>query len=250
MAAVVKRKFVIRVLVISVLVRVAFNGVAPLFSQDVLRGEVSEELEPLYALFLGVSSPISAKTAALWALEDSALAFSGMIYGWDFEYSPGEVGRGRVEYLDLKPLPLANNNTSETSAAIRAGDPRLRVTDTRIEDGVFFIFCDYRLSDEQRARLLARKSADVLRLSAVGYAPLHGVAGTKTRCGIKFSALCDAMKRAIRGHLRLSLKNRPALVRGSIALESFPIYRIENGHWQATTRLVLRIKDVEPYSTY
>jgi hypothetical protein len=212
---------------------------APVFSEEILRGEIIEELEPVWAVFLGLPSPLDSATAALWALEDSAAAFAGMIYGWQFEYEPGERARNLAENIEMRSL-----------GEIRSGDERLKVSDARIKGDAFSMWSDYHLSSEQIYRIESWKSQNVIGVNATGYSSLQGKAGVTERKDIKFSALEDAACRSIRSYMRSQIKNRPRIIRGYIALSQFPVYRIVEGKWAATGRFRLHITEVIPFSAY
>jgi hypothetical protein len=211
----------------------------PAFSQDVLRGEISGEMEPVYAVFLGLPSPLDNATAVLWALEDSAAAFSGMIYGWAFEYEPGERARNISENIELRPL-----------GTIQSGDERLKVSDARVKNDMFYMWSDYELSSEQAYRIAAWNSQNTIGVNATGYAPLQGKPGITERKEIKFSALEEAACQSIRSQLRTRVKNRPRIIKGNIALSHFPLYRIVEGKWAATARFRLEVTEVVPFSVY
>ncbi|MDR2864082.1 MAG: hypothetical protein LBV68_00545 [Spirochaetaceae bacterium] len=211
----------------------------PLSAQNVLRGEISEELEPVYAVFLGIPSPIDNKTAILWALEDSAAAFAGMIYGWNFEYEPGERSRNIPETLDLNSL-----------GAIQFGDRRMSISDTRVENDMFYLSSDYTLSPEQEYRIKAWNASTTVGINTIGYASLQGNPGITDRRMIKFSALEDAVKKAIRSYFRSIVKNRPRAIKGYIALSQFPSFRIAHGQWAATARFRLQMSEIVPFSVY
>jgi hypothetical protein len=213
--------------------------VSSLWAQEILRGEVSEELEPVYAVFLGLPSPLDKETAALWALEDSATAFSGMIYGWYFEYEPGERARNISENIEMRPL-----------GEIQTGDERLKVSDARIEGDMFYVWSDYYLSTEQLYRIENWKSQNTIGVNATGYSSLQGKPNITARKEIKLSALENAAGESIRAHLRTRIKNRPRMIKGYIALSQFPVYRIAQGKWAATARFRLQVTEIVPFSVY
>jgi hypothetical protein len=216
-----------------------FVAAAPVFSQEVLRGEISGELEPVYAVFLGLPSPPDNATAALWALEDSAAVFAGMIYGWAFEYEPGERARNIPENIELRPL-----------GTIQSGDERLKVSDARVKGDMLYMWSDYELSSEQAYRVAAWNSQNTIGVNGTGYAPLQGKPGVTERKDIKFSALEEAASRSVRSYLRTQVKNRPRIIKGYIALSRFPLYRIVEGKWAATARFRLQVTEVVPFSVY
>jgi hypothetical protein len=215
----------------------------PLFAQSIpretLRGEVSVELEAPYLLPLGISSPIDRVTAGSWALEESAAAFSGMIYGWSFEYEPGERARELRERVIVTPL-----------GRVDAADPRLKITEAAVRGGLYELWADYELSGEQQHRVRAWNAVETRETAGRGYAPLAGGEGTAERTDIKKAALEDAVKKALRAQLRLEERNRPRLVRGYIALARFPVYRIFHGNWAAEARFRVRITEIVPFPAY
>ncbi|MDR0409656.1 MAG: hypothetical protein LBH18_04580 [Spirochaetaceae bacterium] len=209
------------------------------FSQETLRGEVCVELEPVYALFLGVPSPLDNAAANRWALEDAAAAFSGMVYGWEFVYEPGEWARSLPEDIELTAL-----------GKITPDDARLEITDVNVKDGLFFLYADYHLDEAQGSRISGWKSASSFTAQAVGYGPLQGGEGTIDRSQIKEYALKDAMKKALRKKLRPTERNRPRSVTGFIALSRFPLYRMQNGLWAASSEFRIEIKNIIPFAAY
>ncbi|MDR2468278.1 MAG: hypothetical protein LBD22_04875 [Spirochaetaceae bacterium] len=208
-------------------------------NQEILRGEIAVELEPVYLIDLGINSPLDTETASNWALEDTATAFSGMIYGWNFEYEPGERARQLGERLNLQPI-----------GTVKADDARIKISDVSILDNVYYLWCDYHLAADQQNRLRAWNSAQTKGIKAMGHAPLTGPAGTSARTMIKAAALEDAIKQALRAELRSTERNRPRFVRGSIALAAFPLYRIFRGNWAAQASFRIRIDELVPYAVY
>ena len=209
------------------------------FSQDVLRGEVCVELEPVYALFLGAASPLDSAAATQWAVEDAAAAFSGIIYGWAFSYEPGEAARGIQELLELEAL-----------GEIMPDDTRIELTDAAIREGLFYMQADYFVDEAQKRRLLVWKSTPAASAQSLGYGPLQGGQGVTERRQIKEAALKDAMKKAIRKKLRISERNRPGAANGYIALSKFPLYGMRDGMWTAAAEFKIEIKNIIPFAAY
>jgi hypothetical protein len=208
-------------------------------SQDVLRGEVCVELEPVYAQFLGVPYPLDSAEATRWAVEDAASAFSGIIYGWEFLYEPGEKARGIQEFLELKPR-----------GEIRPDDTRLELTDAAVREGLFYMQVDYAVDEAQKKRILAWKSSPSSGVQSLGYGPLQGGQDVSERRQIKEAAIKDAMKKAIRGKLRITERNRPQAASGYIALSKFPLYGMRDGMWAASVEFRIEIRDIIPFAAY
>jgi hypothetical protein len=210
-----------------------------IYSQESLRGGVCVELEPVYAQFLGAPYPLDSAAANIWAIEDAAFAFSGMIYGWSFVYEPGEKARGLQEYLELTAL-----------GKVLPEDTKLEITDANIKDGLFYLYANYPLDEAQKNRIVRWKSAEVFTTQSIGYGPLQGYEGVVSREQIKEGALKDAMNKAIRKKLRLTERNRPRTASGFIALSKFPVYRMQNGLWAASAEFRIEIKDIIPFAAY
>ena len=183
-----------------------------LSAHEVLRGEVLIDLEPIFTASEGIPypHPIDIKTARNWALEEAALFFSAMIYGWSFVYEVEEKARG-----------IAGGFTLERQGAVRFGDPGFFATDAEIRNGRLSLWADYRLTGLQRSRVGAWRAGLTRNLQATGYADLDAEAGPEAgvRAGedaggegaagrpvdwiaSKRTALEDAAKTGIRALLR------------------------------------------------
>ena len=205
-------------------------------AQEVLRGEVEIDLEPVYAVFLAAPYPLDTEPAGRRALDESALFFSAMIYGWSFNYDIGERARGIAEEFALTPR-----------GAVPPGDPGLRVTEARVRNMRFYLWTDYRLTEAQKRRFLAWKSGGVRTAQAVGYGPLGGPAGAEDWLDIKRKTLEDAARAAVRAMLRGSERNRPKEARGFISLAAFPRYFIDGGRWAVSARFRVELAELVPF---
>jgi hypothetical protein len=220
-----------------VLLTLAF--VLPLNAQEILRGQVKVDLEPVYAAYLEDPFPLDTATAHRRALEEAALFYSGMVYGWSFVYDIGERARGIAEELELTPL-----------GEVPWGDPGLFATDAEVLGNQFSLWTDYRLTDAQKRRLAMWKSGTVRSAQALGYGPLGNPVEMTDWITIKRTALEDAARAAIRGMLRGSERNRPKRAQGFIGLSAFPYYYIDAGRWTASGRFRVEITDVIPFAAY
>jgi len=206
--------------------------------QYVIRGEVFVDFEPIYAGHVDSEYPLDITTAGRRALEETSLFLSAMIYGWSFNYEIGERARQIAEILELTPI-----------AAIQAGDPALKVTDTEIRDMRFRIWTDYHLNDAQQRRMQVWRSGTIRNAQAVGYGPSF-VEEYPGWLELKKAALEDAARAAIRGMLQGSERNRPKEATGFISLASFPRFFIDGGRWAASARFRVQIVEIIPFSAY
>ncbi|MDR0623022.1 MAG: hypothetical protein LBG10_01155 [Treponema sp.] len=214
-------------------------GLAPLGAQEVLRGEVRIELEPVYGAFVEDEYPLSADTTRRRALEEAAMFYSAMIYGWSFHYDIGEKARGIAEELELVP-----------AGTIPFGDPGLRATDAEVRDMRLRLWTDYRLTEAQQRRMRIWRSGTVRGAQAVGYGPPGGPKQMDDWMSIRKAGLEDAARSAIRAILRGGERNRPKEASGFISLDSFPRYFMDSGRWAAAARFRVEITEIIPFAAY
>ncbi|MFQ3548076.1 MAG: hypothetical protein SNJ56_07030, partial [Termitinemataceae bacterium] len=223
---------------VTLLVAILLLLVAPVsaFAQMVLRGQVRVDLEPVYIHYVDVPYPLDTNTAHRHALEEVALYFGAMIYGWTFDYDIGERARKIPEVFELQSL-----------GSIPFGDPKLVVTDAKLENSYLFVWVDYRPDETQQRRLAQWRSGTLIKTRGQGEGPLAGpIAVPRSESPLantlqqsswmdgKRAALEDAARAAVRATLRGTERNRPKQSRGRIALAEFPRYWVDSGRWQCS----------------
>ena len=209
------------------------------FTQDVLRGEVMVEMEPVYGFFVEDKYPLDLEDAYHRALEEGAMFFSASIYGWSFDYDIGERARLIPENFELSPL-----------GQIPWGDPGLKVTNANLRDMRLWVWMDYHPVESQYQRLRAWKSGTVRTAQAVGFGPMGLPDRLSGWLDIKKTALEDAARAAVRAMLQGSERNRPKQARGFICLQGFPVFFVDSGRWACSARFLVEIKEIVPFSAY
>ena len=230
----------------GILIIFLFLNGFPLFAQThepgayqyTIRGEVYVDLEPIYAGHIDEDYPLDNQTAARRALDELALFFSSMIYGWAFHYEPGERARQTGEILELEPLGV-----------IQSSDPALRVTDTSMGDMRLRVWADYHLNESLQRRMQIWSSGSIRNAQATGYSPSY-IESYPGWIALKQTALENAAKSAIREMLRGSERNRPKEVKGFISLASFPRYYIDAGRWAVSSRFRVQVTEIVPFAAY
>lgn len=207
--------------------------------QEVLRGEVRVDLEPIYARYMDEPHPPDAAAAHRRALEEAAMLYSAMIYGWSFEYEIGEKARGIPEEFVLEPL-----------GTIPFGDPGLRATDAEIREMRLYLWTDYRMTDAQKRRIQMWRTGTVRNVQALGKGPLGGLVEITDWLTIKKTTLEDAARAGVRDMLRGMERNRPKEARGYIALAEFPVYWIDAGYWTVSARFRVELTGLQPFAAY
>jgi hypothetical protein len=212
-------------------------------AQEVLRGEVWIDLEPVYALSADVPYPLDAESAYRRGLEEAAMVYGAMIYGWSFSYDIGELARGIPESFELTPV-----------GTIVFGDPGLFVTEVEVRDMYLQLWTDYRPTETQLRRLSMWKAGSIRSAQAIGRGPLVGTGNWPSEAtdwlAARKAVLEDAARTAVRAMLQGSERNRPREARGFISLSAFPAYWIDGGYWTASARFRVNITEVIPFAVY
>ena len=216
-------------------------GTLPLGAQvRTIRGEVWVEMEPIHGDRVDPEFPLSGETASRRALQEAALYFSAMIYGWSFRYEIGERTRGIDEdFGELLPL-----------GEIRWGDPALSVTDVRYGDSRLGVWADYDLDEVQQRWLRTWRTGTIRGIRATGFSPLSGPAPDSDWLAIRYAALTDAARAALRDFLRANERNRPKEVSGMLCLVGFPRFYVSGGRLAAAADFRLRITEIVPFAAY
>jgi len=206
----------------------------------VIRGEVWVDLEPIHGDRPDPEYPLSPESAGRRALQEAALFFSAMIYGWSFSYEIGEAARGIPERFG----PL------EPRGEIAWGDPRLAVTDVFHADARLRVWADYSMDPHQQMRLQGWRMGTLRNAQGLGSAPLYGPEPDSTWLEIRYAALEDAARSALREALRGQERNRPREATGLISLASFPRFYVNSGRLFAQARFRVQIVEVIPFSVH
>jgi len=199
-------------------------------ADDLLVGEFSAETHPLVR---DTPEPPSRQQIVTMLLSEARFAFSGMIYGFNFNYTPSDPVRQVKEVFDLTPI-----------AEVPWGDPRLSVLSTRSTADLFFAQITYRPADFQVFRLQGWQSNSNDHASGSGSASY--LLGTPGRA----AAVNAAIKNAIREYVRAREYNRPREIRGSLALLDPPRIGVQRGDYFAEVRIALDIRAILPYTVF
>jgi hypothetical protein len=214
--------------------------------QEVLRGEVQIDIEPIYGGFIDREYPLPVESLRRRALEEAAMNYAAMIYGWSFNYDIGERARGIEEKFELSPLGL-----------IPWGDPRLQATDAELREQKLCLWTDYRLDENQKRRTALWRTGRIRSVQGRGLGPLgmpvpeeDEDSGGNSWLDYKRQGLEDAARAAVRAMLRGDERNRPKEARGFIALAEFPVYGIDAGRWTAFARFRIDVTEIIPFAAY
>jgi hypothetical protein len=207
------------------------------YTQEALRGMVMVNSEPVWETLADEAGsaqrgkyPLSRRDTRLAALAAAIGYFSGMIYGWEYEYAVGEKARNvedGFEWTLLGELPFA--------------DVRMTPADSVQEGTIYRLWSDYDLDTAQTARRGAWMGGQLRSMHARGRAGLDEE---------QHDALRDAAKQAVRSLVRGIERERPRTIRGRIALAKFPFITIADGEWTASAQFFVEIREIEKYQGY
>jgi len=177
--------------------------------------------------------PLSREKASEILLEEARIAISGMIYGFSFSYTPSDAARKVVDRFELKPI-----------AEIPWGSPRLAVLDMGKEESRMSARISYSLTDQEAVRRSAWGSNTVAQATGRGEASVMGGPGER------LTALKEALKNAVREHLRSRIYNKPREVSGEVLLWEGPETVLHSGAYVTLVKIRLRVAEIVPYRIY
>ncbi len=223
----------------SVLLMTVVTASTP--AQEVLRGEFRAEpgwdyhlAEPVEGDGVPPSGTLTREReeeAVRAMLEEARWTFGGIIYGFDFLYEPADPDRGNPELFILEPRH-----------ALPTGDPSLTVAETLWVDKTLYVQIDYHMSPVQALRRDGWRSA---ALSVAGGTDVSDMPGP----GGRASARENALRRAVRDHLRARIYRPPRRIEGRLALAEPCRMAIAGGGWRASARIYLDIRDITDWPT-
>jgi hypothetical protein len=199
--------------------------------RELLRAEFWADLAPVAGV--GEEWPVSPETARTRVLDEAAWVYGGMIWGFEFRYTPYDKTRGIAERFELESLGgLEPGLLSLAPGAKAKGADEYRS------------FVEYR-PDASLASLMA-SYAQKPWVSCQGIGKADMILGVKGRR----AAYEDGLREALRSYLRSVEPNKPRLVRGRIVFERPPGMMILNGAYTAQLRARAMVIETIPYKVY
>jgi len=178
-------------------------------------------------------APAAREQTYRFLLEEAAEVLSGMIYGYEFRYTPSDQRRKVAEEFRLTAV-----------ARVPWGDPRLKILKAQERNRKLFARLGYDLLDFQADRRRAWSSNTLPLSSGRGEGNLFGGRQEKLR------ALQEAIKNAIRNHLRPILFNKPREIAGELVIWEPPRTIVQSGAYITEVAVKLRLEQVTPYRIF
>jgi hypothetical protein len=190
------------------------------------------ELEPLVRLGPG-PYPIPLDVAEKTLLEEGRTLVSGMIYGWEYSYMPGDKARRVDESFVLTPI-----------AQVPWGSARLHVMETEVTETRLWARMSYALDDQESRRRAAWDSNTAALSTGQGTALLQDGADARTK------ALEAAIRDAIRRSLDIRYVNKPRQITGEVVLWTDPVTLVRAGTYTITATIKFLVRDLIPYRIF
>lgn len=165
--------------------------------------------------------------------ELSPFLLSGMIYGFNFEYTPSDKRRNVSEYWDFTLIKEINKSTNQ-----------LEYKNPLVEDNklICWVYCDRTL--EQVAEYKHWTSIVYPKVKGIGKASVeNGFDSIKEACS-------QAAKQAVREYWRTMIKNKPKEISGKLLLVENPRIYIKNGEYVVDLDFFMETDKIISYTYY
>ena len=166
--------------------------------------------------------------------ELSVFLMEGMVYGWNFVYTPSDKMRGVEEYLEVTPVKSFS----------QADISKLKYSDQYFEDDKVTVWCDYQRSEHQIQEYKLWSSIQNPIIQGRGFGKIKdGFDGIE-------NAAKNALKEAVRARYRAEIKNKPKEISGSVLIRQPPLVGIREGQYAIFLDFFLERDRIIKYTTY
>lgn len=173
---------------------------------------------------------------------EASWVFSGMIWGFTFEYTPSDKARNVAEYFELAPR-----------GSIKGGTGILKVLETRIENSALLVNLLYYPGANEASEYISWKQATYKVCQGQGsgpaFPPLLSIEA-EDQATARIAAMTSAAKEALRSYLRGIVYNKPRIIRGTCAFLIQPTVIVASGQYLATVRLAASVTEIISYGAY
>ena len=137
----------------------------------------------------------------------------GMVYGWEFSYTPSDKSRGVEEYFELTPIqPLSSSD-------------KITYSSPWLEESRLNAWVDFTRTENQIQKYNLWASISNKSISGTGYGNFSdGFEGIQ-------AAAADCAKNAVREHYRKVIKNKPKEITGRLLIREPPLLGVDSGKY-------------------
>lgn len=161
--------------------------------------------------------------------------FSGVINGYQFEYTPSDKISNTQEYWNLTLL-----HKLDTS------DENIVLVNQEIYEGVLSVIYRYNLTDYQVSWLKSWEVSDIVSSKGEGVVYSDSFITSTT----KIQALEEAIKVAIRNQLIQTIPNKPLRVKGIVRIVNQPFFIRSGEYYTAKVKVAIQVKDIEEHTFF
>ena len=157
----------------------------------------------------------------------------GMVYGWEFYYTPSDKQRNVEEIVEVKEIV--------SPEYIKRG---IEYSSPWISEGRLNCWCSYRRNEAQIQNYNLWSSIQNPIVQGRGYGSV-----TLGFEGLKLAAN-DALKNAIRAYYRNLIKNKPKAITGKVLIRNLPQIGIDSGRYVINLDFFLECGKIIEYEIY
>lgn len=158
---------------------------------------------------------------------------TGMVYGWNFVYTPSDKARGVEEFFEVTEVQSLNPYKDLINYAY-----------PWIQNNRLNCWCEYTRDDFQVQNYKLWSSIQNPTIHGRGYGDL-----AKGFDGLK-DAANDALKNAVREYFRIKYKNKPKEIRGAVLIREIPVIGIDAGRYVINLDFFLECGKIVEYKVY
>lgn len=165
--------------------------------------------------------------------EIAPFIIEGMVYGWEFYYTPSDKQRNVEEILEVTEIV----SSDLLKSGIEYSSPW--VTESRLN-----CWCSYRRNESQVQNYYLWSSIQNPIVQGRGYGSVTlGFEGLR-------EAANDALKNAIRTYYRNLIKNKPKAITGKVLIRDLPQIGIDSGRYVINLDFFLECGKIVKYEIY
>ena len=199
--------------------------------KDLLRSEFWADVEPVPAV--GDVWPVTPELARSRILEEAAWVFGGIVWGFEFSYTPYDRTRAIAERFDITPITTLPADAPRLAPGARASTAQ-----------EYRSFAEFRPDTALITLMDGYQSGAWKNAQGIGRADMNlGVKGRR-------EALKDSLRSALRSLLQGLEPNKPRLARGRVVFDTPPSLAIIGGYYTAHFRVRAIVIEVIPYTLY
>lgn len=165
--------------------------------------------------------------------EVSPFLINGMVYGWNFSYTPSDKLRNVEEYFEISSI-----------ASIDAEKNPITFKNPWIQDNLVHIWAEYSRTPEEIWSYRTWSSINIKKTQGTGKGAV-----SKGFEGIE-EATTNCMKDAVRNHYRPLIKNKPKEITGKIIISKSPNIGITQGQYSVKLDFFLETDRIIKYTQF